>query len=187
MYVCLSLNSSYIIQRLGNVLVLSLQKDYYIKIKSWKEILSFCWNRSTSKGNFKMRSGSCCYTNLFWLMGVIFFLPHQELLGFGNSPFFILFSPTEVPQRISKETNKRVNDIFQSILKEISPKYPLERLMLKPKLPNTLTPWFEKLTHWKRPWCWERLKVGGEGDDRGWDGWMASLIQRTWVWANSGR
>ena len=39
----------------------------------------------------------------------------------------------------------------------------------------------------KRPWCWERLKAGGEGDDRGWDGWMASLAQRTWIWANSGR
>ena len=43
-----------------------------------------------------------------------------------------------------------------------------------------------QLTHWKRPWCWERLKAGGEGDDRGWDGWMASLTQRTWVWVNSG-
>ena len=39
---------------------------------------------------------------------------------------------------------------------------------------NTLAIWCEELTHWKRPWCWERLKAGGEGDDRGWDGWMAS-------------
>ena len=38
----------------------------------------------------------------------------------------------------------------------------------------------------KRPWCWERLKAGGEGDDRGWDSWMASLTQWTWVWVNSG-
>ena len=37
----------------------------------------------------------------------------------------------------------------------------------------------------KRPWCWERLKVGGEGDDRGWDGWMASLTQWTWVLVDS--
>ena len=42
------------------------------------------------------------------------------------------------------------------------------------------------LTHWKRPWCWERLKVGGEGDDRGWDGWMASPTWWTWVWVNFG-
>ena len=39
----------------------------------------------------------------------------------------------------------------------------------------------------KRPWCWERLKAGGEGDNRGWDGWMTSLTQWTWVWANSRR
>ena len=52
---------------------------------------------------------------------------------------------------------------------------------------NTLATWCEELTHWKRPWCWERLKAGGEGDDRGWDGWMASLTQWTWVLANSGR
>ena len=42
------------------------------------------------------------------------------------------------------------------------------------------------MTHLKRPWCWERLKVGGEGGDRGWDGWMASLIWWTWVWVSSG-
>ena len=51
---------------------------------------------------------------------------------------------------------------------------------------NTLATWCEELTHWKRPWCWERLKVG-EGDDRGWDSWMASPTRWTWVWANSGR
>ena len=50
---------------------------------------------------------------------------------------------------------------------------------------NTLATWCEELTHWKRPWCWQRLKAGGEGDDRGWDGWMASPTQWTWVWVNS--
>ena len=42
------------------------------------------------------------------------------------------------------------------------------------------------MTHLKRPWCWERLKAGGEGDNGGWDGWMASPTQWTWVWVNSG-
>ena len=42
------------------------------------------------------------------------------------------------------------------------------------------------MAHWKRAWCWERLKAGGEWDDRGWDSWMASSTQRTWVWASSG-
>ena len=50
---------------------------------------------------------------------------------------------------------------------------------------NTLATWCKDLTHWKRPWCWERLKAGGEGDDRGWDGWMSSLTQWKWVWASS--
>ena len=54
------------------------------------------------------------------------------------------------------------------------------------KTPNTLATWCEELTHLKRPWCWERLKAGGEGDDRVWDGWMASLTQWTWVWVSSG-
>ena len=49
-----------------------------------------------------------------------------------------------------------------------------------------LATWCEELTHWKRPWCWERLMAEGEEDDRGWDGWMTSLTQWTWVWVNSG-
>ena len=52
---------------------------------------------------------------------------------------------------------------------------------------NTLATWYEQPTHWKRPWCWERWRAGGEGDDRGWDGWMASLTQWTWTRADSGR
>ena len=44
----------------------------------------------------------------------------------------------------------------------------------------------KELTHWKRLWCWEGLRAGGKGDNRGWDGWMASLTQWTWVWVNSG-
>ena len=52
--------------------------------------------------------------------------------------------------------------------------------------PNTLATWCKELTHWKRPWCWERLKSGGKGDDRGWDGWMASQTRWPWVWVNSG-
>ena len=45
----------------------------------------------------------------------------------------------------------------------------------------------EELTHWKRPWCWERLRTGGKENSRGWDGWIVSLTQWTWVWANSRR
>ena len=73
----------------------------------------------------------------------------------------------------------------QYILKEINPEYSLEGLMLKLNA-NTLATWCKELTHLKRPWCWERLKAREEGDNRGWDGWMASLTQWTWVWVNSG-
>ena len=51
---------------------------------------------------------------------------------------------------------------------------------------NSLATWCEELTHWKRPWCWEWLKMGGKGDDGGWDGLMASLTQWIWVWVSSG-
>jgi len=52
--------------------------------------------------------------------------------------------------------------------------------------PNFAT-WCEEPTHWERPWFWGRLRTRGEEGTRGWDGWMASLTQWTWVWANSGR
>ena len=73
----------------------------------------------------------------------------------------------------------------QSILKEISPEYSLERLMMKPKCQHFghLMQRTDSLE--KKPWCWERLKVGGEGDGRGWGGWMASPTWGTWVWASS--
>ena len=76
--------------------------------------------------------------------------------------------------------------------KEIQPVHPkgdqswifIQGLMLK-LYSNTLATWCEELTHWKRPWCWERLKSKGEGDDRGWDGWMASPTWWTRVWVSS--
>ena len=71
----------------------------------------------------------------------------------------------------------------QSILKEISPEYSLEGCWSWNS--NTLATWCKELTHLKRPWCWERCKAGGEGDNRGWDGWTALPTQWTWVWVNS--
>ena len=73
----------------------------------------------------------------------------------------------------------------QSILKEISPEYSLEGLMLKLKL------WYfghlmQRASSFVKPTCWERLMTGGESDDRGWDGWMASPTQWAWVWVYSG-
>ena len=60
----------------------------------------------------------------------------------------------------------------------------LGRTDAEAETPNSLTTWYKKLTYWKRPWCWERLKAG-KGDNRGWDGWMASPTCWTWVWVSS--
>ena len=76
--------------------------------------------------------------------------------------------------------------------KEIKPIHPkgnqswtfTGRTNAEAEAPILLATWCKKLTHWKSPWCWQRLKAG-EGDEWGWDGWMASLTRRTWVWANS--
>ena len=74
----------------------------------------------------------------------------------------------------------------QSILKEISPEYIHWKNWCWSWNSNTLSTWWEEVTHSKRPWWWERLRVGGEGYDRRWDGWMASLTQWTLVWPRFG-
>ena len=78
--------------------------------------------------------------------------------------------------------------------KEIQPVHPKRdqswvftgRTDAEAETPNTLATSCEELTHWKRPWCWEGLGAGGEGDDGGRDGWMAPPTRWTWVWVNSG-
>ena len=79
-------------------------------------------------------------------------------------------------------TAKRSN---QSIPKEISPGVHWRDWCWSWNS-STLATWWEELTHLKRPWCWERLRARGEGDKRGWDGWMASPTQWTWIWVDSG-
>ena len=79
-------------------------------------------------------------------------------------------------------TSRRSN---QSIQKEISPGCSLEGLMQKLKL-QYFGHFMRRVDSLKRPWCWEGLGAGGEGDGRGWDGWMASLTRWAWVWVRSG-
>ena len=69
--------------------------------------------------------------------------------------------------------------------KEISPEYSPEGLMLKLKF-QYFGHLMQRTDSLKRPWCWERSKARGEGDNREWEGWMASPTQWTWVWVNSG-
>ena len=129
---------------------------------------------------------------------VIAFLPRskQLLISWLQSPSAVILKPKKiksgtlstVSSSISHKTWCTPFPIWnQSILKEISPEYSLEGLILKLKLQYfCIQYWCEELTHWKRPWCWERSRAAGEGDDRGWDGWRASLTQWTWAWASSG-
>ena len=91
---------------------------------------------------------------------------------------------------------------FRTAGLEMTLESPLESKEIKPVNTKGNQPWIlfgrtdaeaetpvlcKQLTHWKRPWLWERLKAEGEEGDRGWDGWMASLIQWSWTWANSWR
>ena len=74
----------------------------------------------------------------------------------------------------------------QLILRQINPEY-LSKDWSWSWNSSTLVTWCKELTHWERHWCWERWRAGGEEDDRGWGGWIASLTQGTWIWANSRR
>ena len=92
------------------------------------------------------------------------------------------------------------NSCFWTVVLEKTLESPLDRKEIQPVHPKGDQPWvfigswswnfntlatsWEELTHWKRPWCWEELGVG-EGDDRGWDCWMASPTRWTWVLVNS--
>ena len=87
------------------------------------------------------------------------------------------------------------NWCFWTVVLEKTLKSPLDCKEIQPVHPkgdwcwgwnsNTLATWCKELSHWKRSWCWERLKAGGEGDDRGWNGLMTSPTQWAWVWASS--
>ena len=102
-----------------------------------------------------------------------------------------------------KESWAHKNWCFWTVMLEKTLKSPLDCKEIQPVPPKGNQSWIfigrtdaeaetpvlwppDKLTHLKRPWCWERLKVGGEGDDRGCDGWMESPTRWTWVWVSSG-
>ena len=88
--------------------------------------------------------------------------------------------------RIPSKTPWTAGRSNQSILQETNSEYSLEGLMLKLKR-KCFGHLMRRVTHWKRSWCWERLKAGGEAENRWWGGWMALLTQWTWIWASSGR
>ena len=123
--------------------------------------------------------------------------PSSQSSAFSSSHVWMLkldYEESRVPKNRCFWTVVLEKTLEYSLdFKEIQPVNPkgnqpwipeLEALMLKLKL-QSLATWWEELTHWKRPWCWERLKLGEEGDNRGWDVWMASLTQKTLVWVSS--
>ena len=104
----------------------------------------------------------------------------------------------------SKENLVLKNWCFWSVVLEKTLKSPLDNKEIQPVNPKKYQSWifigwtggeagksnilatsWEELTPWKRPWCWERLKAGGERDNRGWDGWMASPTPWLLVWVRS--
>ena len=100
---------------------------------------------------------------------VITFLPRSKRLFISwlQSPSAVILEPRKI---------KSVS-VSPSICHEV----------MEPAMVFPVVTWCEELPHWKRPWCWEGLGAGGEGDDRGWDGWMELPTRWTWVWVNSGR
>ena len=107
-------------------------------------------------------------------------LDHKEDWALKNWCFWtvMLQKTLRVPWAIGRSN--------QSVLKEINPEYSSEGLMLKLKL-RYFGNLMRRTDTLERPWCWEKLKAGGERDDRGWDGWMASLTQWIWGWESPGR
>ena len=120
--------------------------------------------------------------------------PYNQSYGFSNSH-------VQMWELDHKEDWVPKNWCFQTVVLEKALESPLDYKEIKPVNPEGNQPWIfigrteaevpilwppdVKLMHWKRPWCWERLRAGGEGGTRGWDGWMALLTQWTWVWVNS--
>ena len=122
--------------------------------------------------------------------------PYSQSYGFSSSHVWMW-------ELYHKEGWALKNWCFWTVVLEKTLESPLDCKGIKPVHPkgnrswifigrtdanfNPLATWCKELTHWKRPRCWERLKGGGEGNDRGWDGWMASQTQWTWTGANSRR
>ena len=114
-------------------------------------------------------------------------LNHKEGWVLKNWCFqtVVLEKSLESPLNCKEIKKKKPKNKNRSILKEINPEFHWKNWCWSWSS-NSLATWWEDVTHWRRPWGWEKLTAGGEGSDRGWDGWVASLSPWTWVWANSG-
>ena len=112
---------------------------------------------------------------VFWLSSWEVLLCHFCVdVSFPAAPNFLCCDSLSIYSPKKEYMSYKASWVFDSLITQLN-------------LCDTLATWFEDLTHLKRPWCWERLRAGGEGDDRGWDDWMASPTQWTRMWASSGR
>ena len=135
---------------------------------------------------------------LYCYMYVRWHIPYSQSYGFSSSHVWMW-------ELNRKESWVLKNWCFWTVVLEKTLTSPLDSKEIKPVNPKGNQPWIfigktdaeaetpilwppdaKNWLIWKKTWCWERLKVGGGGDDRGWDGWMASRIRWTWVWVNSG-
>ena len=143
---------------------------------NWKWLYYFAFQ--TAEISWLLTESSCCSNSLVVMYGceswTIKKAERRRIDAFELWSWRILL---RVPW-----TARRSN---QSILKEISYECQWKDWCWSWNS-NTLATWCKELIHWKRPWWWERLKAGGEGNDRGWDGWMTSPTRWTWVWVSSG-
>ena len=156
------------------LLYISLKKNDFLPDLSFESLNTTFW-REELLNRVRFNLSLCCFVYLVFIVISDKYFLSQNHRRIGAFELWCWRRLLRVPWAA-----KRSN---QSILEEIGPEYSLEGLMIRNS--NTLATWYEVLTYWKIPWCWERLKVGGEGDNRGWDGWLASPTQWTWVWASS--
>ena len=164
-------------------------------IKTIKNIINGWWWWWVGRSQRTFRAVKIFFMILWWLMYVSIFL---------SKPIDYITPKGNFKAHYGEEGWVPKNWCFWTVVLEKILESPLDCKEIQPVHSEGNQPWdffgrndanwnsstlatsSEELTHWKRLWCWEGLGAGGEGDNRGWDGWMASLTRGTWVWVNSG-
>ena len=146
-------------------------------LQPWNLKMLASWKKTCDKPRQHIKKQGCYFADKG---------PSSQSYGFSSSHVWMW-------ELDHKQTWVLKNWCFWTVVLETTLESPLDCKEIKPVHlkgnqswnSNTLATSCEELTHWKRPWCWEGLGAGGKGDDRGWDGWMASPTRWMWVWVNS--
>ena len=141
-------------------------------------IITSCWYLGTLKSDEVTAPTSHPAVSLWNCSSTCY--SYMEVSGSGG-PFLKTYHPCSY-----RHTGREAGASFGGtpILNQLDPGCSLEGLIWS-WISNTLATWCGELTHLKRPWCWEGLRAGAKGDDRGWDGWMSSPTQWICVWVDS--